>query len=100
MSLDKVTEAFRKRALEFGELSARVKFDLGDEGIVVVDAKTTPPAVSNDDEEVDCTIRLSLENLEKLLEGSLNPTLAYTLGKLKVEGSLGVAMKVASLLDE
>jgi putative sterol carrier protein len=26
--------------------------------------------------------------------------MAYTLGKLKIEGSMGVAMKVAALLEE
>ena len=36
----------------------------------------------------------------KLIAGRLSPMLAFTLGKLKVEGSKGVAMKLASLLDE
>jgi len=34
------------------------------------------------------------------MAGALNPMLAYTLGKLKVDGSMGVAMKVAALLEE
>jgi putative sterol carrier protein len=37
--------------------------------------------------------------LVQLIDGRLSPTLAYTLGQIKVEGSLGVAMKLASLLE-
>ena len=47
-----------------------------------------------------CTIRLSIADMQKLITGGLNPTLAYTLGKLKVDGSLGYAMKLASVLDD
>jgi putative sterol carrier protein len=50
--------------------------------------------------EAVCTIRVSAENMEKLMAGALNPMLAYTLGKLKIDGSMGVAMKVAALLEE
>ena len=52
------------------------------------------------DGPADTTIRISEDNLEKLLTGALDPTLAYMTGKLKVEGSLGVAMKLTSLLGD
>jgi putative sterol carrier protein len=41
-----------------------------------------------------------MADLEKLTAGELNPMLAYTLGRLKVEGSMGIAMKVAALLED
>ena len=100
MSLDEVTNAFVSRAPEFAGVKARVKFDLGADGLVLIDATETPPAVSNEDGEADCTIRVSLEDLQGMMRGQVNPTLAYTLGKLKVEGSMGLAMKLAALLDE
>jgi putative sterol carrier protein len=62
-------------------------------------ATAIPPTLSNDDAEADCTIRLSEDRLSQLIEGRLSPTLAYTLGQIKVEGSLGVAMKLAGLLE-
>jgi putative sterol carrier protein len=34
------------------------------------------------------------------MEGRLDPTLAYMTGKLKVEGKLGVAMKLAAMLGD
>jgi len=100
MKLEQITQSVSARALDLAGLNARVKFDLGDEGIVMVDGTSLPPAVSNEAEEADCTIRLSADDMEKLIAGSLNPTLAYTLGKLKIEGSMGIAMKLASMLDE
>ncbi len=37
--------------------------------------------------------------MAKLIDGELNAMMAYTLGKLKIDGSMGVAMKVAALLE-
>jgi putative sterol carrier protein len=33
-----------------------------------------------------------------MIDGTLDPMLAYSTGRLKVEGRLGVAMKLAALL--
>jgi ubiquinone biosynthesis protein UbiJ len=57
-----------------------------------------PPTLSDEDGEADCAIRLPEDRLQQLLDGRMSSTLAYTLGQIKVEGSLGVAMKLASLL--
>ncbi len=98
-----VTQRLRQRATDFAGLDARVRFAFDDGGAVLIDATSTPPAVTEDDgggtAEADCTIRLSRETLEQLLDGALGPTWAYTTGRLKVEGSLGVAMKLASRLE-
>ncbi len=100
MSVEEITESLRGRALDFAPLNARIMFDLGEAGSLMVDATAAPPALSNEAGEADCTIRLSLEDFERLMAGTLNPTFAYTMGKLKVEGSMGLAMKLAALLDE
>ena len=100
MKLEQITENVSAWAIDLAGLDARVKFDLGTDGIVMVDGKTMPATISNDAKDADCTIRISAENMEKLIAGSLNPTLAYTLGQLKIEGSMGIAIKLASLLDE
>ncbi len=76
-----------------------VRFDLGDDGTYTIDARPPQPLLLTDsDEEAACTIRLSKENLDKLIEGQLDPMLAYTFGKIKVSGSLGVAMKLVNAL--
>ncbi len=101
MSVEAITSALKARTIDLAGLGAVYNFDFGDDGIVGLDATQTPPVIS--DEPMDdptCTIRLSIADMQKLITGGLNPTLAYTLGKLKVDGSLGYAMKLASVLDD
>ncbi len=51
-----------------------------------------------EDRDTDCTIRLSQDNLVKLLTGKLNPMTGVMMGKLKVSGDMSVAMKLGQLL--
>ena len=99
MSLESATEQIRAQLPQLAALGYKVKFAINDTGVILVDATGTPPTLSNEDGEADCTIRLSEDRLAQLIDGRLSPTLAYTLGQIKVEGSLGVAMKLASLLE-
>jgi putative sterol carrier protein len=99
MSLEQTTEQIRRQLPQLASLGYKVKFAIDGAGVVLVDATRMPPTLSNDDGEADCTIRLSEDRLQQLIDGRMSPTLAYTLGQIKVEGSLGVAMKLASLLD-
>jgi putative sterol carrier protein len=99
MTLETATDQIRAQLPQLAALGYKVKFVVDDTGVVLVDASRMPPTISNDDGEADCTIRLSEDRLAKLIDGRLSPTLAYTLGQIKVEGSLGVAMKLASLLE-
>lgn len=99
MSLEQLTEQVRTQAPQLATLGYKVKFDVEDEGVIQIDGTAHPVTVANDDDDADCTISLSAANLEKLIAGDLSPTLAYTLGQIKVDGSLGVAMKLASLLE-
>ncbi|MGI9500125.1 MAG: SCP2 sterol-binding domain-containing protein [Geminicoccaceae bacterium] len=99
MSLEQLTEQVAIQAPQLATLGYKVKFDIEDEGVILVDGTVNPVTVDNADAEADCTISLSAAKLEKLVIGDLSPTLAYTFGQIKVDGSLGVAMKLASLLE-
>lgn len=44
-----------------------------------------------------CRIELDQKTFTKLLEGKLNPVMAYTTGKLKVEGDLAKALDFSKL---
>ena len=99
MSLEDLTDQVKGQALQLTSLGYRVKFDVEDEGPILIDGTVNPVVVSNEDAEADCVISLSAGNLEKLIAGDLNPTLAYTLGKIRIDGSTGVALKLASLLE-
>jgi putative sterol carrier protein len=71
-----------------------VKFDTGADGVVRIDGG----AVSTTDGPADCTIKISLDDLESLLAGELNPTMAFMSGKIKVEGDMSVAMALSQLI--
>ncbi|MGN0633961.1 MAG: SCP2 sterol-binding domain-containing protein [Oscillospiraceae bacterium] len=47
----------------------------------------------------DCKFIVSAQNFLKLADGSLNPVAAFTLGKLKVEGSLEKALEFQRIVD-
>ncbi len=98
MSLDSITEQLRTRVGDDSDLGAKVKFDLGGDGVIFVDAVSSPNTVSNDDAEADCTIVISMDDFQTLLAGDLDPTTAFMMGKLKVEGDMGIAMKLSSVL--
>jgi len=98
MSLETVTTAVKdKVATSDKSLESTVKFAF-DEGVIYIDGKAQPMTVSNDDVDADCTIRMSLDDFRDMVDGELDPTMAYMTGKLKIEGDMGVAMKLSSVL--
>jgi len=50
------------------------------------------------DEPAACTLKADAETLQGMLTGSVDPTSAFMSGKLSVEGDMGQAMKLGSLL--
>ena len=68
--------------------------DCGDAGVIVLADGTA----TDIDQDTDCTLKLSGENLIKLLGGKLNPMTALALGKIKISGNPAVAMRLKDLL--
>lgn len=84
---------------KLSRLGSVVKFDFGADGNLVVDATGPAATVARDsDVDADCTIKITPANLVKLIDGDLDPMLGYTMGKIKVVGSTGVAMKLVGAL--
>lgn len=101
MSLESLTEAIRAQAALNPPLGYKVKFDLGDLGIIFWDGTGATPEVTNEDGgAADTVMNMSEDNLQSLVNGTLDPQLAYMTGKLKVEGSLGVALKLAGMMGD
>lgn len=99
MALEQVTEQIRQKMAQAAGLQARVKFDFGDEGRVFVDTTQNPPLVSHDDAEADTTLICSLDTFQGFLSGTQDPNIAFMMGKLKVQGSMGLAMKLNAILE-
>jgi putative sterol carrier protein len=97
MSLDEIAEKLKDR---IGGFNHTVKFDFDDEGILFVDATQNPPVVSNNDDDAEVTLRTSVETFQKILKGEQDPNLAFMMGKLKVSGSMGLALKLNAMLEE
>lgn len=100
MTLDQVEAQMKARALQFSGLNARVKFDFGSAGSLFLDGKASPPAVSREGADPDTTLIISLPDFVKLSQGQLAPTMAFMMGKLKVQGNMGVAMKLSNMLED
>jgi putative sterol carrier protein len=99
MSLEAVTAGLKEKVGEDCGLGSVLKFDFGDDGILVLDATQVPNVISNDDVEAQCTMVLSLENFMEMAEGKLNGTTAFMTGKLKIQGDMAIAMKLAPILS-
>ena len=99
MSLESVTDAIRQRLSRAGGLRARAKFDFGDDGLVLVDTTEEPPVITHEDAESDVTFVTTLTTFEAILAGTQDPTLAFMTGKLKVRGSMGLALKLNGILE-
>ena len=46
----------------------------------------------------DCSVSTTLADISDILEGKLDPTAAFMMGKITVEGDLAVAMKLQTFL--
>ncbi len=70
------------------------KFAIEDEGSIIIDEN----GASASDADADVTLSASAEVFQAILEGEENPTAAFMTGKLKVDGDMGLAMKLSGVL--
>ncbi|WP_207484299.1 SCP2 sterol-binding domain-containing protein [Arenibaculum pallidiluteum] len=100
MTLDQLEAKMKPRLPHFRTFGARARFDFGDQGSLFLDATRTPATLTRGEGTPDTTIRMTLENFDKMISGQLNPTMAFATGRLKVQGSMGLALKLAGLLED
>ncbi|WIY26833.1 SCP2 sterol-binding domain-containing protein [Parasedimentitalea psychrophila] len=93
MTLQDIADRIQK-GLNGTLFEGSLKFDCGGSGVIVL----ADNQASTTDQDTDCSIRLSQDNLGKLLTGKLNPMTGVMMGKLKVSGDMSVAMKLGKLL--
>src|SRR5690606_33308229 len=90
-----VNAAVKALSQKIENFDAVAKFVIEGEGTIMIDQN----GVRAGDEPADVTLTASRETFEGLLDGSVNPTMAYMTGKLSIDGSLPVAMQLGTVLS-
>ena len=92
---DTINEAVAALSTKLSDgFEGSAKFVINDEGSIMLDEN----GVRAGDEEADVTLTASADTFRGILEGDLSPTMAFMGGKLKIDGNMGMAMKLASAL--
>lgn len=82
---------------KLGGLTASYRFDIDGAGSWRVDVRDGAAAVSEGGEGGDCVIRMKDEVFQKLRRGEQNPMTGFMTGKIKVDGDVGLALKLKEL---
>lgn len=92
-TLDTAAERLRGK-LDGSGFQGSVRFDMNDDGFLRVQDET----VTKEEGEADCTITASMDTFQEMFEGQLDPTAAFMTGKIRIDGDMGVAMRLAQVL--
>ena len=71
------------------------KFEIESEGSIVI----SEGSVYASDDTADVTFTASVEIFEEIFNGELEPTAAFMTGKLKIDGDMGTAMRLANVFN-
>lgn len=90
-----VNAAVEKLSQKIDRFGSTAKFVIEDEGAIMIDEN----GVRAGDEEAEVTLIATRETFEGIMNGSVNPATAFMMGKLKIDGSMGVAMQLGQALS-
>lgn len=71
------------------------KIVIKDEGSIILDGSGARAG----DSDADVTLTASADTFLGILEGNVNPTAAFMMGKLSVDGNMGLAIQLGSALS-
>jgi putative sterol carrier protein len=92
---DIITAAVTALSAKISSFDGVAKFVITGEGAIMMD----PAGVRAGDEPADVTMTAAADVFKGILSGDVNPTMAFMTGKLTVDGSMGLAMKLAGALS-
>ena len=90
--IEDAVEALREK-MSKTSFDGTAKFEIEGEGSIVLNENK----VYASDEETDVTFKASVEIFQEIFNGELDPTSAFMTGKLKIDGDMGTAMRLANL---
>ena len=99
MTLEDIVTKIRHKTTYATGFNAKVLFDFGDDGCIHVDATQSPAEITTEAHEADVTLSTSIETFGKILNGESDPNIAFMMGKLKIRGSMGLALKLNTFLE-
>lgn len=97
-TFDAILAEVNTRAEAADALGSTLKFDLGEGQVIYLDGSGENNVVSTEDKDAQCTVGIDMADLAAMLSGSLNPMTAFMEQKLKIDGDMGVAMKLQSIV--
>ena len=77
-----------------GKFGGNAKFVVEGEGSIMLDNNGARAG----DDSADVTLSADVETFKGILDGSVNPTAAFMMGKLKVTGDMSVAMRLQRVI--
>ncbi len=77
-----------------GGFDGTAKFVIEDEGSILLDDEGARAG----DDEAEVTMTADAGTFRDILEGELDPTAAFASGRLKIDGDIGVAMRLVPAL--
>ena len=77
-----------------GNFDGTAKFVISGEGSLIIEGEE----VRAGDDDAEVTLTADTETFQSIMSGDLNPTNAFMMGKLSVDGDMGKAMALGSLL--
>ena len=93
---DNLLTKIQTQAAKAPALGSTLKFDFGTEQLYL-DGRGDTNLVSNDNKAADCTVTISKDDFKALISGKLNPMSAVMSGQMRIDGDMGVAMKLQGL---
>ena len=98
MTFEQFQAGVEKAAENAPNMGKALKLNL-DEGIIHIDMTQSPAVVTNEDKEADTTVTTTVQALDDMRTGKLNPMMAMMGGKVKIKGDMSLAMKLKDLLS-
>ncbi|MBC6437750.1 MAG: SCP2 sterol-binding domain-containing protein [Rhodobacteraceae bacterium] len=79
-----------------GRFDGSAKFMIEGEGAIIIDSSGVRTA--KDGEKADVTMTADADTFHNILSGDMNPTAAFMGGRMKIDGDMGAAMRLGSVL--